>query len=89
MSRSPAFTIAVIACAFGGCAALYGLGIPENSILQYETALKSDAFLVMAHDTPTRIAMARKILAEAGAARVGVHDGLDMLPPALTLAAVG
>jgi hypothetical protein len=57
-------------------AALYGLGIPENSVLQYEAAIKADAFLVMAHDTPSRIAVARQILEAAGASRVDVHDGL-------------
>ena len=30
-------------------AALYGIGIPKDSIMQYETALKSDEFLVIAH----------------------------------------
>ena len=32
-------------------AGLYSLGIPKDSIVEYETALKSDQFLVMAHGT--------------------------------------
>lgn len=54
-------------------AALYGLGIPENSVLQYETAIKADAFLVMAHDTSSRIALAKNILETADASQVDVH----------------
>src|SRR5487761_2501167 len=30
-------------------AGLYGLGIPKDSIVQYETALKTDKFLLMVH----------------------------------------
>jgi hypothetical protein len=30
-------------------AALYSSGIPENSVLAYETALTADEFLVVAH----------------------------------------
>ena len=62
-------------------AALYGIGIPKDSVLAYETAIKADAFLVIAHDQPSRIALARKVLEECGAARVDVHKGLDQ--PAL------
>lgn len=68
-------------------AALYGLGIPKDSVLQYETAIGSDSFLVMAHDTPTRIEVARTILEAAGAAHVGVHHGL--VPSGLTHLPVG
>ncbi len=57
-------------------AALYGIGIPKDSVLQYETAIATDSFLVMAHDTPERIAVARTILEAAGAAQVEVHHGL-------------
>jgi hypothetical protein len=54
-------------------AALYGLGIPKDSILQYETAIKTDSFLVMAHDTPSRNALAKGILEEANASQVDHH----------------
>ena len=60
-------------------AALYGLGIPKDSVLSYETAVTADGFLVMAHDTPERIAIARTILETAGASHVGVH--VDLAPP--------
>jgi len=37
-------------------AALYSVGIPKDSVLRYETAIKSDGFLVMAHGTADEIA---------------------------------
>lgn len=58
-------------------AALYSIGIPKDSVLQYETAIAADAFLVMAHDTPERIEAARKVLEGAGALHVDVHTGLS------------
>jgi hypothetical protein len=33
-------------------AALYSIGIPKDSVIQYEAAVKADSFLVMAHGTP-------------------------------------
>lgn len=57
-------------------AALFSVGIPANSVLRYETVIKTDGYLVMAHDTPERIAVARKVLADAGAVHVDVHEGL-------------
>jgi hypothetical protein len=40
-------------------AALYGIGIPKNSVLEYETALKSDKFLVIAHGTAADVTEAK------------------------------
>jgi hypothetical protein len=57
-------------------AALYSIGIPRDSVLQYETAIAADDFLVVAHDTPERIESAREILTAAGAGSVNVHHGL-------------
>ena len=36
------------------CAGLHGIGVPKNNIVEYETALKSEKFLVIAHDLPQR-----------------------------------
>jgi hypothetical protein len=57
-------------------AALYGIGIPKDSVLAYDTTIAADGFLVMAHDTPARVAAARAILETAGATRVDVHENL-------------
>ena len=54
-------------------AGLYSLGIPHDSCLQYETAVKSNKFLVVAHGAGDVITSARQILETAGAAHVGVH----------------
>ena len=45
---------------FGG--ALASLGIPEDSVLEYETALKADKFVVIAHATQQGAEEARSIL---------------------------
>ena len=55
-------------------AGLYSLGIPTNSIVEYETALKSDHFLVMAHGTGDEVAQAKHILEAAGAAQVAAYQ---------------
>ena len=56
-------------------AALYSIGIPKDSVIQYETALKADSFLVMAHGTAQEMARAKTILGTANASRVDVHTG--------------
>ena len=56
-------------------AALYSIGIPKDSVIQYETALKADSFLVMAHGTAEEMARAKTILGTANASRVDVHAG--------------
>jgi uncharacterized membrane protein len=43
-------------------AAFYGIGIPEDSVLRYEAAVKADGFLVMAHGSVDEIDRAKDIL---------------------------
>jgi len=43
-------------------AGLYGIGIPKDSILQYETAIESGKFVVIAHGTAEQAASAREII---------------------------
>ena len=54
-------------------AGLYSIGIPKDSIMKYETALKSDKFLVIAHGTGDEVAKAKSILETTGAAQVAAH----------------
>jgi hypothetical protein len=54
-------------------AALYGMGIPKDSVIQYENALKADDFLVMVHGASDEIERARLLLGATGASRVEVH----------------
>jgi hypothetical protein len=56
-------------------AALYSTGVPKDSVLAYETALKADGFLVTAHGPAEEIARARKILGTTNATRVDSHEG--------------
>jgi hypothetical protein len=55
-------------------AALYSIGIPKDSVVEYEAALKADGFLVMAHGTEEEMARAKAILGTANPTRVDVHS---------------
>jgi hypothetical protein len=51
-------------------AALYGIGIPKDSVVRYETDMQADRFLVMAHGTDEEVGRARKILEAANPTRL-------------------
>lgn len=74
-----AFTAIENALVVGGLsalgAALYSIGVPKDSVIQYETALKADDFLVMAHGTAEEMARAKTILAATKPSRLDVHAG--------------
>ena len=57
-------------------AGLYSIGMPKDSIVKYETALKSDKFLVIAHGTADEVAKAKSILETTGAAEIATHEGI-------------
>ena len=54
-------------------AGLYSIGIPKDSVVKYETALKSDQFLLMAHGTADEVAKARDIMQTTHAVEVNMH----------------
>ena len=56
-------------------AALYGIGIPKDSVIQYETAVKADSFLVMAHGPTEDVARAKAILGTLKPSGLDVHTG--------------
>jgi hypothetical protein len=68
------------AVAFGASgaigAAIYSMGIPENSVLEYEHALKADSFLVFVHGTAGDVARAKSILATVKPTHLDVHEGV-------------
>jgi hypothetical protein len=70
-------------------AALYGLGVPKDSVIQYETAVKADSFLVMAHGAADEVARAKAILLTAKPSRVDVHAGPKAKSPADDLVPAG
>ena len=55
-------------------AGLFSLGIPKDSILQYETALKTDKFLLIAHGTVAETTQAKEILARTNPENVQHHQ---------------
>ena len=54
-------------------AGLYSIGIPKNSVLQYETAVKNDKLLLVAHGTADEVERARDLLHQTGAETTTVH----------------
>ena len=54
-------------------AGLVGMGIPRNSILKYETELKTDKFLVVAHGSASEIAQAKEILSRTASDSLDYH----------------
>jgi hypothetical protein len=62
-------------------AALYSVGVPKDSVIQYETALKADNFLVMARGPAAEIARAKTILGTVNPSRLQVHAGVKALQP--------
>ena len=55
-------------------AGLYSIGIPKNSVLKYETAIKADKFLLVAHGTAAETAKARDILSSTGPSELNQHE---------------
>jgi len=62
-------------------AGLYSIGIPKDSILKYETALKTEKFLLIAHGSPAEATKAQQILRTTPVADLGVH-GDERMPVA-------
>jgi len=54
-------------------AGLYSMGIPKDSVLQYELALKTDQFLLMVHGTAKDVETARGLIAGTRPLNVTVH----------------
>ena len=63
-------------------AALYSIGVPKDSVVQYETSLKADDFLVMAHGSQAEVARARAVLGTTNPLRLDVHSAAKTPEPA-------
>src|ERR1700691_5320922 len=61
-------------------AGLYSIGIPKDSVVQYEAALKADKFLVLAHGTSDDVAKARGILQTTHPLDITTHAAERDLP---------
>ncbi len=54
-------------------AALYSIGIPKDSIIRYETALKSDQYLIILHGNQTEVERAHEVLATGKPTDIAIH----------------
>ena len=69
-------------------AALYSIGVPKDSVLHYESAIKADSFLVMARGAAEEIARAKTILGATNPSRLDIHRDADAVAPAASPAPV-
>jgi hypothetical protein len=56
-------------------AGLYSIGIPKNSVLKYETAIKGGKYLVIAHGTTDEVTKAKEIIESTEAVESTIHHG--------------
>jgi hypothetical protein len=61
-------------------AGLYSIGIPKDSVVRYDLALKADKFLLVGHGTAEEIARARSLLERTAPAELNVHPAEQPLP---------
>ena len=65
----------------GGFSALVGaltaIGVPKDSVLRYETALKASKFLVIVHGGAVDLRRAHDVLSAAGSADVQTHAATE------------
>jgi uncharacterized membrane protein len=65
------------AAVVGGLSALGGalasIGIPKNSVVQYETEVKSGKLLLVAHGTPEEVERVKAVLEQTHAKSTAVH----------------
>lgn len=54
-------------------AGLYSLGIPKDSVLRYEHALRSDRYLLLAHGSAEEVGRAKEIMDRAKATESAIH----------------
>jgi hypothetical protein len=58
-------------------AALASLGVPKDTVIEYEEAIKTDNFLVMAHGPAEEMARAKSILANHKPSRLDIHASFE------------
>jgi len=56
-------------------AGLYSIGIPKDSIVKYETALKTDQLLLIVHGTAAEVEKAKDIIETTHPADYTLHTG--------------
>ena len=63
-------------------APLYSIGVPKDSVIRYEAAVKADGSLVMAHGTAAERARAKAIPGTANPSRLDLHQSMKTAEPA-------
>lgn len=61
-------------------AAFVSIGIPKDSVINYETALKSDKFLLLLHGTSGEVEQAKGILLRTKAEEAHMHQEISESP---------
>src|ERR1700691_3117917 len=56
-------------------AGLFSIGIPKDSIVKYEEALKKDQFLLISHGTAAEVEKAKDIIETTRPAQLALHSG--------------
>ena len=59
-------------------AALFSIGIPKDSVIQYEQAVKADGFLVVAHGSSDEMARSKAILESSNPASIDLHENVKV-----------
>ena len=54
-------------------AGLYSVGIPKDSVVQYETSLKTGKFMLVFNGTPDEVTHVKESLARSGASDTQLH----------------
>jgi hypothetical protein len=62
-------------------AALYSIGVPKDSVIQYEADVKADSFLVLAHGAAEDVARAKTILGTLNPSHIETHSGTQAKDP--------
>ena len=66
---------AVVAGGLGALgAALYGIGLPKDSVINYEATLKANGFLIVADGSAEEMERARTILTASSPSSVDLHE---------------
>jgi len=61
-------------------AAMFSLGIPKDSVIEYEKALKVDGFLLVAHGSAEEMTRAQTILKTLSPIRLDLHQDVKAMP---------
>lgn len=57
-------------------AALFSIGIPKDSVIKYEQAVKSDGFLVVGHGSADEMARSKAIIERSNPTHIDLHENI-------------